>query len=49
MRPSILLVGNDPLLLQTYIDSLRGKGQVATVKSRDAADISQCVRPLLTS
>lgn len=38
MRPSILLVGNDPLLLQTYVNSLRGKGQVASVKSRDAED-----------
>jgi hypothetical protein len=26
------------LLLQTYVNSLRGKGQVATVKSRDAED-----------
>jgi hypothetical protein len=38
MRPSILLVGNDPLLLQTYVNSLRGKGQVASVKSQDAED-----------
>jgi hypothetical protein len=38
MRPCIWLVGNDPLLLQTYVNSLQGKGQVVTVKSRDAED-----------
>jgi CheY-like chemotaxis protein len=38
MRPSILLVGNDPLLLQTRGALLRGEGDVVTVTSRDAED-----------
>ena len=38
MRPSILLVGNDPTLSQTRIDLLRNKGNVVTVTSRDAED-----------
>jgi CheY-like chemotaxis protein len=38
MRPSILLVGNDPTFLQTHIDLLRNKGHVVTVTSRDAED-----------
>jgi CheY-like chemotaxis protein len=36
MRPSILLVGNDPLLLRTRRALLRGEGDVVTVMSRDA-------------
>lgn len=38
MRPSILLVGNDPMLFQARVDLLRGKGHVVTVTSRDAED-----------
>jgi DNA-binding response OmpR family regulator len=38
MRPSILLVGNDPTFLQTHIDLLRNQGHVVTVTSRDAED-----------